>query len=585
MRIVHPNRPHRRTRPAGVAVGVLLTTLIPAFGQSPDWKPARLWVSGTKTSAWVVASNTARSGVIGELQMWWAGPKAVAAGSMPAGTSFLQRVPCDPWGIAASADGLKILYSDGSIENFFPDRLPDLGASWKQESNAPPLAWVGDDSTPGLYAVVATSSLEPRKRAQPEKKTPVDPNDNGDNDLPSATSTFPTAEEIPPSKRTLILLRRGVWQRLAMPDSVDEVDQFWLAARNEHVYLFWQSEAGEIRYAEQFSAKWSKAQVAVSLEDVRCGWAGMSEKGPLFVAGVGPDIRSVRLHIFAADTSGNWSDTGTLREGSDYLTVDGVTTGVGAGGGKLGVARLGDRDQVEYAWGDAAGSPVLRFAPLSARVDAPASEPGLQSMLMPAIVLAFLTAVLMARRERIMRPASPPLGFVIAPVWKRAVATLIDLMPGLFAGSLAMTVMWDKLEIADDLGTLMEQMRSDPGVQQRMLPVNFFVILVYGLWCMVWELTTGTTLGKRILRCRVVAKDGTAPEGWRIVVRNVVRIVMVSMGETGLLITFLTMVLLTRNCQRLGDILADTIVVQPGPIAEIPVARPRDRNGEPPSEA
>jgi uncharacterized RDD family membrane protein YckC len=53
-------------------------------------------------------------------------------------------------------------------------------------------------------------------------------------------------------------------------------------------------------------------------------------------------------------------------------------------------------------------------------------------------------------------------------------------------------------------------------------------------------------------------------------VRNVVRTVMVGLGPPGLIITLMTMIILTRNRQRVGDLLARTLVIEPAPPAKEP---------------
>ena len=104
----------------------------------------------------------------------------------------------------------------------------------------------------------------------------------------------------------------------------------------------------------------------------------------------------------------------------------------------------------------------------------------------------------------------------------------------------------------------------DPDVAMAFQIVAYFVVSVaYGIgteW--YWR---GQTIGKRLLRLRVLDERGLKLEFSQIVIRNLLRCV-------DLLPAFYavggTVCLLTRYTQRLGDIAANTIVVRNPPILE-----------------
>jgi uncharacterized RDD family membrane protein YckC len=73
------------------------------------------------------------------------------------------------------------------------------------------------------------------------------------------------------------------------------------------------------------------------------------------------------------------------------------------------------------------------------------------------------------------------------------------------------------------------------------------------------ELLTGQTLGKKALGCRVVAEDGSDPDLWQVLARNAVKALEV------LAWPLLLFVLLNPARQRLGDLVARTLVVRPAP--------------------
>ncbi|MBK8269187.1 MAG: RDD family protein [Planctomycetes bacterium] len=553
--------------------------------QEAAWGPARVWVSGSKEQVFVVATNAAKPGdMTAELRFWWAGTKAAASNQLPGTSAYLEPIQGDIVELGTDRDGLKLLAPDGTVYGYSASSLEPVVASWKHLATEPPLAWAGDDSQPVVFAVVQTSSLIGPTTTSSDAANANDTEASQDG---IASWLVPTkgSSAAPTTKYTLLALRRGVWQRHAFFREADEADTFWIAGRNEHAFLFWRAEDRSIRFAEYAAGNWSGVETVTSRGDIVRAWAGSTSDGPIFIGGSGPDVRSLRLNLVARDATGAWVETGAVREGSDYLTLDGINSGVGMALGRLAVARPGEKGQVEFAWGDATGSPVLRFAPLTARLESAPRQQSWRDMLLPAVVLSVMTVLLLSRRDHVLRPAAVPSGLMIAPVWKRGFAAILDMIPAALVGSMTLMLLRTEFGLSEDPSQLLEQVQTDSAIQEKLIPVYLLQILVYGLWCMIWELTTGTTLGKRIFGCRVISLDGSPTQGRQIVLRNVVRIVMVSLGAPGLLITFLTMIVLTRNSQRMGDVLARTIVVQAGPPGPIPVARPRnDHNGEPPTK-
>ncbi len=88
----------------------------------------------------------------------------------------------------------------------------------------------------------------------------------------------------------------------------------------------------------------------------------------------------------------------------------------------------------------------------------------------------------------------------------------------------------------------------------------FVVYVAYGMvfeW--VWQ---GQTLGKRLLRLRVVDQSGLRLESWQVVLRNLLRLVD-SLPMFYLLAGAVAFA--SRRGQRLGDLAAHTLVVQLAP--------------------
>ena len=94
--------------------------------------------------------------------------------------------------------------------------------------------------------------------------------------------------------------------------------------------------------------------------------------------------------------------------------------------------------------------------------------------------------------------------------------------------------------------------------------LNLASTLVYFGYFIVLEGSSGTTLGKRLLKLRVVKVDGTPITMRESAIRNILRII------DGILFYLVGAIIIwtNPNKQRLGDRLAQTIVVRDVPATE-----------------
>ncbi|MFB6221953.1 MAG: RDD family protein, partial [Halolamina sp.] len=81
--------------------------------------------------------------------------------------------------------------------------------------------------------------------------------------------------------------------------------------------------------------------------------------------------------------------------------------------------------------------------------------------------------------------------------------------------------------------------------------------LLWGLYAAILELSFGRTLGKRVTGLVVATPEGGRPSPRSVLIRNALRVVD---GLLFYLVGFL-FVVLTDRCQRLGDLVADTVIV------------------------
>ncbi len=167
-----------------------------------------------------------------------------------------------------------------------------------------------------------------------------------------------------------------------------------------------------------------------------------------------------------------------------------------------------------------------------------------QTQWMQMLVMGLMTAAMvLTLRSR------PPLpvemlgraGIRLAPLGRRMAAGLIDALPFI----LASLYVYMKLD---------PESQSFDHVTTELLP-EVIGVVVYLLHVTVSEVIWGRSIGKMIFGLRVVKNDGTPLTPGRAILRNVMRVLDVS------LLIPLVFVLISPLRQRIGDLAAGTLVV------------------------
>jgi uncharacterized RDD family membrane protein YckC len=154
------------------------------------------------------------------------------------------------------------------------------------------------------------------------------------------------------------------------------------------------------------------------------------------------------------------------------------------------------------------------------------------------------------RRESILGLDNIRLDLPIAGIGSRSLAAFLD-----YVGLALLSLLWMLL-----CGLILARLSPSLGI----------VILVSGLFLIDWgyfagqEIATrGRTLGKRVMRLRVVTAEGGTPGAGALLIRNLVRTLDVLVG--------VVLMALDPLSRRLGDRLAGTLVVHDRPLEAGPV--------------
>jgi len=158
-----------------------------------------------------------------------------------------------------------------------------------------------------------------------------------------------------------------------------------------------------------------------------------------------------------------------------------------------------------------------------------------------------------ARKTELELPEEIDLQVEVANVGSRTLAILIDLA----LGSLVIFIVYCLMSLLARDMTEDWLTRFSSNALKTLL-----ILLIFGFqWCYfnIFEwLWNGQTPGKRLLRLRVIKVDGSPVSGIDVLLRNLSRPID-TLGPMGLI--GLLMIFVSRKGQRLGDLMARTLVI------------------------
>ncbi|MFA5865371.1 MAG: RDD family protein [Phycisphaerae bacterium] len=174
----------------------------------------------------------------------------------------------------------------------------------------------------------------------------------------------------------------------------------------------------------------------------------------------------------------------------------------------------------------------------------------------------FMISILLMVFFTFRRPGSInlelPAGMVFSQGWRRGLAFGLDLLLVSFVVVFLMWIFW-----YDQMRLWMENAAAtnffDSGqVDQRMYVISWINSAAYAGYCMIMEGLFGWTIGKWMFRLEVrqARRTGDRPTWVQVFLRNIVKILELQFWP------LLFILFLNRNRQRIGDMLAGTIVLQ-----------------------
>lgn len=135
-------------------------------------------------------------------------------------------------------------------------------------------------------------------------------------------------------------------------------------------------------------------------------------------------------------------------------------------------------------------------------------------------------------------------GPAYAPVWKRAIAVLVD---GFLISTLGGIIVFAVFDA------------PEPGAQLATGASLLWLLLYFGYYIGMEAGNEGQTVGKLLIGIRSVKDDGTPLDGNAATIRNLLRLVDIM---PGLYLIGLVAILVSDEKQRVGDMLGNTHVVE-----------------------
>jgi uncharacterized RDD family membrane protein YckC len=174
------------------------------------------------------------------------------------------------------------------------------------------------------------------------------------------------------------------------------------------------------------------------------------------------------------------------------------------------------------------------------------------------LLSVILVTVFLRRRESLVVPAQLPATQVLATYLRRLLSFAMDVLISMPLVAAAVVPVWPRSPegrlLAPEGETLLHLIT--PGFLLAWL-VGASVFVIY---LTMFEAAMGATPGKRLNGCQVVDERGQRCRFRAILLRNVVR--FVELFPAFQLMPAILLIILTRNRQRLGDLVARTLVVE-----------------------
>jgi uncharacterized RDD family membrane protein YckC len=186
-------------------------------------------------------------------------------------------------------------------------------------------------------------------------------------------------------------------------------------------------------------------------------------------------------------------------------------------------------------------------------------------LLSPEILIsqAILAAVILwwRRKDLLAGADSIPPFLEMAPLWRRAGAYFLDILPASFIAQMITLNIYPAFSPEEIMTAMMnnEDITANPAwIRGTSLYYAIFTFIATGYF-LLWELFFYATPGKMLFKLQVITFGSQPPESYQVISRNFLR--LLEMHPYISMVVILPLMLFTPRHQRLGDLISHTQVV------------------------
>jgi len=298
--------------------------------------------------------------------------------------------------------------------------------------------------------------------------------------------------------------------------------------------------------------KWVSQPTVLTQSDIKHYWpVQVGQKITIVVAS--PDSKSEKLAIYPLDDA---KSAIPLLLGTKPLELTSPYSVASDGNQIMAIYFSQDRRHAYLGQWSADGKSLGQAPSLKSSSGSEQSQD--HSTYMTILMVLILVAVFLTRGVTVPQaPKSPPAGWIVSPFWRRGVAFLIDFMLISFVTSiLLMFFDGDRIQV---LMQDQEALRSFDltHVDPEIYKLGMINLVIFAVYCVTMEGLWGWTIGKKYLKLevRLLQNMSARPTWGQVVLRNGIKILELY------LLPLLIIMALNRKRQRIGDILAGTVVL------------------------
>lgn len=346
-------------------------------------------------------------------------------------------------------------------------------------------------------------------------------------------------KEVPQDIRVVMHLFQGEWFQSPLPDAVLDLKQLQII-KHEQAFGFIGVANDSLVVVTQQDEKWITQKTPLKVQPYeQLHWLVVADQQLIATSQKTDTQWDIQVHLLVDNQAFNIGiftlPTDTITRWT-LLPVD----------GKIGVIAEDKQAIMRLHTLDLQGN--LLAKPIVLSVNDPTdvmNHPG-RMVVSFALMLAVMLMFSIWRRDPANAKVTVPEGFRIAPISRRLLALLIDILPcGIISATITGVSINRMVDHWTGMATTWEQLF--PG----MIAIALFITHTT-----VAEIFTAKTLGKKIMGLSVCTMNGKSPDVLQIVLRNLLKIL-------DLIAWYVlpVLVIVSAYRQRLGDVVAKTVVI------------------------